>query len=151
VLRDLENDTVGQEHFASNLLRGRLLALARGWGGGEGRRALLACPSGESHDIGLIAFGLALRELGWRIAFLGSDTPADTLRAAAETMRPAAIVLFSIHVDAYAGAESDLAAVAAEHRLLLSGPAASSELCERIGAGLLEGGPVDAAGAIAAS
>ena len=28
--------SVAQEHFASNLLRGRLLGLARGWGGGSG-------------------------------------------------------------------------------------------------------------------
>ena len=28
--------TVAQEHFASNLLRGRLLGLARGWGQGTG-------------------------------------------------------------------------------------------------------------------
>jgi DNA-binding transcriptional MerR regulator len=151
VLRDLESNTVGQEHFASNLLRGRLLALARGWGGGEGRRALLACPGGEFHDIGLIAFGLALRERSWRIAFLGGDTPVDTLRAAAETMRPDAILLFCLHADPYESAERDLAALAGEHRLLLSGPGASGELCERIGAEPVVGGPVEAAGAIAGS
>lgn len=33
--------SVAQEHFASNLLRARLLALARGWERGEGRTALL--------------------------------------------------------------------------------------------------------------
>jgi hypothetical protein len=32
--------TVAQEHFASALLRGRLLGLARGWGGGSGPHAL---------------------------------------------------------------------------------------------------------------
>jgi hypothetical protein len=34
--------SVGQEHFASNLLRGRLLSLAQGWGQGSGPRAVLA-------------------------------------------------------------------------------------------------------------
>lgn len=145
VLRDLENNTVGQEHFASNLIRGRLLALARGWGGGEGRRALLACPGGEFHDIGLIAFGLALRERGWRVAFLGGDTPIETLRAAAEATRPDAIVLFSLHPDPYAGREDDLTRVAGEVPLLLSGPGASASLCERVGARHLTGGPVEEA------
>ena len=56
--------SVAQEHFASNVLRGRLLGLARGWGRGAGPRALLACPEDERHDLGLIAFGLALRERG---------------------------------------------------------------------------------------
>ena len=49
--------SVGQEHFASQLIRGRLLGLARGWDRGAGPRALLACAPGEQHDLGLIAFG----------------------------------------------------------------------------------------------
>jgi DNA-binding transcriptional MerR regulator len=38
--------SVAQEHFASNLIRGRLLGLARDWGSGEGPNVLLACPRG---------------------------------------------------------------------------------------------------------
>ena len=52
--------TVAQEHFASNLIRGRLLGIGRGWDSGEGPRAVLACAPGELHDLGLIAFGLTL-------------------------------------------------------------------------------------------
>ena len=76
--------SIAQEHFASNVLRGRLLGLARGWDRGAGPRAVLACPPGERHDLGLLIFGLALREHGWRITFLGADTPSDTL---VETVR----------------------------------------------------------------
>ena len=65
---------------------GALLALARGWGGGDGPVAVLACPPGEQHDLGLIAFGLALRARGWRIAYLGQDTPIDTAAATAERL-----------------------------------------------------------------
>ena len=71
--------SVAQEHFASALLRGRLLALARGWGRGRGPHALLACVPGDQHDLGLICFGLALRAHGWRITYLGADTPLLTL------------------------------------------------------------------------
>jgi hypothetical protein len=39
--------TIAQEHFASNLLRGRLLSLGRGWDRGVGPRAVLACAPGE--------------------------------------------------------------------------------------------------------
>ncbi len=56
--------SIAQEHFASSVLRGRLLGLARGWGRGLGPLALLACLPGEQHDLGLIAFGLALRSRG---------------------------------------------------------------------------------------
>jgi methanogenic corrinoid protein MtbC1 len=85
--------SIAQEHFASNVLRGRLLGLARGWGRGTGPRALLACPEGEHHDLGLIAFGLALRERGWRIDYLGSDTPVASIAEAAEAIAPELLVL----------------------------------------------------------
>ena len=61
--------SVAQEHFATGVLRARLLGLARGWDRGAGPRALLGCPSGERHDLGLIIFGLALRDRGWRVTF----------------------------------------------------------------------------------
>jgi len=148
VLRDLDSNTIGQEHFASSLIRGRLLALARGWGGGEGRRALLACPGGEFHDLGLIAFGLALRSRGWRIAFLGGDTPVETLRSAVAATSPDAVVLFAIEPARYEDAEEELARLAAETPLMLSGPGAGEELCERVGAARLARGPVEEAAAI---
>ena len=75
--------TVAQEHFASSVLRGRLLGLARGWDRGIGPRVLLACAPGERHDLGLIAFGLALRARGFRILFLGADTPIESVAQAA--------------------------------------------------------------------
>ena len=78
--------TIGQEHFASNLLRARLLGLARGWGRGAGPRALLACAPGELHDLPLIIFGLALRARGWRITFLGPDTPVATVAETAQRL-----------------------------------------------------------------
>ena len=85
--------SVAQEHFASTLLRGRMLALGRGWDRGVGPRAVLACPSGELHDVGLIAFGLALRAHGWRITYLGQDTPIDTVVTTVAALEPAALVL----------------------------------------------------------
>ena len=72
--------TVAQEHFASNVLRGRLLGLARGWGRGSGPRAVLACAPGELHDLPLIVFGLVLSARGWVITYLGPDTPISTIQ-----------------------------------------------------------------------
>jgi MerR family transcriptional regulator, light-induced transcriptional regulator len=88
--------SIAHEHFASNVLRGRLLGLARGWGRGSGRRAMLACPEGELHDLGLIAFGLALRERGWRIDYLGPNTPIASVAEAAATIEPDLLVLSSV-------------------------------------------------------
>ena len=81
--------SIAQEHFATGVLRGRMLGLARGWGRGVGPPAVLACLPGERHELGLIAFGLALRSRGWRVTHLGADTPLDTLADAVHVARAA--------------------------------------------------------------
>src|SRR4051794_13183165 len=82
-----------EEHFASNVIGSKLRALARGWGEGAGRLALLACPPGEQHELGLVRFGLLLREQGWTIAYLGAETPASELGTAAAELSPALVVI----------------------------------------------------------
>ena len=88
--------STAQEHFASSLIRGRLLSLGRGWGSGSGPLAMLACPSGERHDLGLVSFGLLLHERGWRIAFFGQDTPAVSLADTARFAQPEAVVVSAV-------------------------------------------------------
>src|SRR3954453_774908 len=68
---------IEQEHFASHIIHGRLLSLGRKWDTGNGPRALLACPPGELHTMGLLCFGLSLRNRGWRVTYLGADTPVE--------------------------------------------------------------------------
>jgi DNA-binding transcriptional MerR regulator len=143
--------TVGQEHFASNVLRGRLLGLARGWDGGAGPRALLACPSGELHDLGLIAFGLALRERGWRITYLGPNTPLPTVAETAGELAPAAVVLAATTGDGFHSERAALRDLAAGPMVWLAGPGASAARAEEAGARLLELDPLGAAERVAAS
>jgi methanogenic corrinoid protein MtbC1 len=141
--------TVAQEHFASALLRGRLLGLARGWGAGAGPHALLACPPGELHDLGLIAFGLALRGEGWRVTYLGTDTPVETIGGAADTVDADVVVVAATlpeHIDAVRVA---LAALAAARRLVLAGPGATPDAAGAIGAEHLDGDPVAVAALVA--
>ena len=85
--------SVAQEHFASNLIRGRLMGLARDWAAGEGPSVVLACPPGEAHDLGLIMFGIEIARLGWRVTFLGADTPIETLADVIRALRPSLVVL----------------------------------------------------------
>ena len=104
--------TVAQEHFASSVVRGRLLGLARGWGEGAGPLALLACVAGELHDLGLITFGLALRQRGWRIAYLGADTPLDTIDDAVNGLRPRVVVLSASEPSRLTAIADELASLA---------------------------------------
>ncbi|MEA2508057.1 MAG: MerR family transcriptional regulator, light-induced transcriptional regulator [Actinomycetota bacterium] len=116
--------SIAQEHFASNVLRGRLLGLARGWGLGGGRLALIACPPKEQHDIGLICFGLLLRSRGWRIGYLGGDTPLESLVAAADALDPSLLLLSAVAEKRFSSIESELKTIAKHHRLVLGGAGA---------------------------
>jgi MerR family transcriptional regulator, light-induced transcriptional regulator len=116
--------SVAHEHFASHVVRGRLLGLARGWGAGGGRRALLACPSGERHDLGLVAFGLALRARGWRIDFLGGDTPIESIRRAVAAVEPELVVVSATNVELVVPIRGELAELARERTVAIAGRAA---------------------------
>jgi MerR family transcriptional regulator, light-induced transcriptional regulator len=134
--------SVAQEHFASSVLRGRLLGLGRGWGLGLGPLALLACLPGEQHELGLIAFGLAIRARGWRIGYLGSDTPVETVERAARALSTQLIVLSAVTPERVRAAAAELRPVAASHRLALGGRGAAEELADGVGALALTGDPV---------
>ena len=107
--------SVAQEHFASSVLRGRLLGLARGWGLGLGPVAVLACLPGEQHDLGLIAFGLALRSQGWRIVYLGTDTPIDTVAEVSRQLEPSLMVLNAVSRERVRPVLPQLRALARRH------------------------------------
>ncbi len=117
--------SIAQEHFASSVLRGRLLGLGRGWGLGVGPGAVLACLPGEQHDLGLIAFGLALGARGWRITFLGSDTPVETVREASRDVDPSLVVLSAVTAERVRPFVDELQALAGEYQVALGGLAAS--------------------------
>jgi MerR family transcriptional regulator, light-induced transcriptional regulator len=137
--------SIAEEHFATAIVRGRLLALARNWGDGGDPRALLACPPAEQHDLGLICFGLGLRERGWRITLLGPNTPIDTLAEAADRLEPAIVIVAAMHAALLEGVQADLARLAHRHRVAVAGPGASETLGRATGAWWVGGPPIDAA------
>lgn len=142
--------SVAQEHFATALIRGRLLGLARGWSGGAGPRALLACPPGEGHDLGLLCFGLTLRRKGWRITFLGADTPLDTTVEAASAIGPDLVVIAGTLAEHMRTLGPALERTRLPAPLALAGPGATPELADQAGADRLHGDPVAAATVAAA-
>ena len=140
----------GQEHFASTIIEARLLSLTKGWGSGTGPRALLACPSGEQHTLGLIAFGIALSRRGWRITYLGADTPPESIAHAADHTAPALVMLSSTRTRSYTSAALGLAEIATRHRLVLAGAGATKAAAAQAGAERTLTDPVTTAAEIAA-
>jgi DNA-binding transcriptional MerR regulator len=142
--------SVAQEHFASSVVRGRLLGLARGWGQGAGPLAVLACAPGELHDLPLIAFGLALRARGWRIAYLGADTPLDTLLDTAQALGPRLVVVSATTPRHFSRVKDRLRALAQTAPLALAGAGATAAAAESVDALLLSEDPVTEADRVTA-
>jgi DNA-binding transcriptional MerR regulator len=134
--------TVGQEHFASNLLRARLLSLAQGWGQGVGPRAVLAAPPGDHHDLGLIMCGLSMWRQGLRVIFLGADSPIDTLITTVRTIRPALVLLSAVDPAALDAVGDSLRELSVHVPLYLGAGGASRQLADDLGATYVEGDPV---------
>jgi DNA-binding transcriptional MerR regulator/methylmalonyl-CoA mutase cobalamin-binding subunit len=134
--------SVAQEHFASNILRGRLAGLARGWGSGHGPRAVLACPPGELHDLALMVFGIVLNRNGWRIDYLGTSTPIEELTRTADETHPDLIVLAATSPEHLEPFIPQLTALARRAPLALAGAGATARIAGAVGARLLTGDPV---------
>jgi MerR family transcriptional regulator, light-induced transcriptional regulator len=134
--------SVAMEHFASNVIRGRLGGLGRGWGSGHGPRALLACPPGELHDMGLMAFGIVLSRTGWRIEYLGTNTPVEELQRAADASHPDLVVVAATIQQTLDPLQPELASLARSTPLALAGAAATREIAAAVGARLMAGDPV---------
>lgn len=139
--------SVAQEHFASSVIRGRLLGLARGWGAGRGPSLLLACPPGEEHDLGLIMFGIAAWRRGWRVTYLGQDTPFDTIEQAVAAVDPALVVLAVAEGTPIASHTHQLRMLARRVPTAVGGGIRVEDVSD-LGLRVLEGDPVEAARSI---
>jgi methanogenic corrinoid protein MtbC1 len=137
--------SIAQEHFASNVIRGRLAGLARGWGDGHGPRAVLACPPGELHDLALMVFGIVLNRTGWRIDYLGANTPVEELTRTVEATHPDLAVLAATRPENLDPLAPQLTGLARLVPLVLAGTGATAELAAAVQARLLSGDPVTAA------
>lgn len=141
--------SVAQEHFAASLIRGRLLGLARDWGAGAGPSALLACLPGEAHDLGLVAFGVLLARRGWRVTFLGADTPFDALDGTVRTLDPALVVLYTVNPDQFDRHAEDIRGLANRAPVAMPAARVAPERIAAAGARPLPGDIIAAARALA--
>lgn len=92
-------ERVWEEHFASATVRTIVEALypdvvrAHDEVACTGKRVLLACPSGEQHDLGLRMVADRFALAGWDVDYLGADTPTAEIIDAAQTLDSDLVVL----------------------------------------------------------
>jgi DNA-binding transcriptional MerR regulator len=128
--------TVADEHVASEAVRSRLGHLLSDTGGGLRGVAVLACGPGERHELGLMMAAIALRRDGWKIAYLGSDTPVADALALADRVSATVLGLSIAVPDRATALEQALAGAERPAGLALAvgGAGASPGLAKRLAA-----------------
>lgn len=92
---------VWEEHLTSSIVRTVIESLALDVAEAaaavpaNGRTVVLACPSGEQHDLGLRMLDDRLAMRGWRTHYLGADTPASEVVGAGKALGADLIALSS--------------------------------------------------------
>jgi methanogenic corrinoid protein MtbC1 len=102
--------SVAQEHGITAKVRSQLARLVSDGRGGVHGVAVLACAPGERHDVGLLMLAVLLRADGWRVEFLGADTPVDAAIAFAEESGAAMLCISTSRPESVASLRKALAA-----------------------------------------
>jgi DNA-binding transcriptional MerR regulator/methylmalonyl-CoA mutase cobalamin-binding subunit len=143
--------TIAQEHFASAFIESWMLGMARRWSRSGARKAVLACVPGERHTLGLLAAGLALHDLDWRITYLGPDTPVHAVAQVAAATEPDAIVLSCTLPSHWAGVRADVRRLLGVHPVMLGGAAVAGDRSHWTASRCLPVDPIVAAQALTAN
>jgi methanogenic corrinoid protein MtbC1 len=79
--------SIAAEHFGSAIVRARLLALltSEARHRANAQKVVCACPEGELHEGGLLAFAVHAAGSGLEVIYLGANTPIDDILATAES------------------------------------------------------------------
>lgn len=78
--------SVAAEHHLSEQVLAKLLGLVDGAAGGARGTAVICCGPGERHECGPLSLAVLLQTDGWRIAYLGPDTPLADAAALARRL-----------------------------------------------------------------
>ena len=128
--------SIADEHLVSEAVRSRLGHLLGDAGGGVRGVAVLACAPGERHELGLMMAAIALRRDGWKVVYLGADTPLEDSVALARRVQ-ARIVGLSLAMREHAKTlEQALAKTPLPEgvSLVLGGAGSSPSVAKRLGA-----------------
>jgi DNA-binding transcriptional MerR regulator len=96
VLWSTSNAAPSQEHFASHIVKRKLLAAIDGIPYPEKPKGkfLLFLPPDEWHELGLLVADFLIRSSGWETVYLGQNLPFSSLEIAIEVAKPNRIISF---------------------------------------------------------
>jgi methanogenic corrinoid protein MtbC1 len=89
-----------------------------------------------------MAFGVVLNRTGWRIDYLGMNTPVEELTRTVDARRPDLVVLAATLPETLEPHAAQLTALAQRAPLVLAGAGATPQIAHAVGARLLTGDPV---------
>jgi MerR family transcriptional regulator, light-induced transcriptional regulator len=122
-----------------------LLALASGWDEGGNPTVVIACARDDRYTFGGIALGLALRDRGWRVVYLGSSTRPESAVGAAERADARALVLAAPDPSRVVMLRDPLGRLDPSRHVLIVGDGATLTTARRLHADVLSQNPVLAA------
>ena len=133
--------SIAQEHAITAKVRAHLGRLISDGQGGVHGVAVLACAPGERHDIGLLMLAVMLRTDGWRVEFLGADTPVASAITFADDVGATMLCLSASRAESLESLRSALAAVSPPDglALVLGGPAVTPEIARDLRATYADG------------
>lgn len=86
--------SIASERLMTMLLQQRLLTMLQiAAPGPQAPLLLCACPPGEKHELGILAFAYAIQQDGWQVCYLGPDLPISALQDSCQQMQPALVAL----------------------------------------------------------
>lgn len=127
VLRDLgdgwERDPslISAEHFATNILRPRLMRLLTAARSATAPRCIAAAPEPEDHELGVLSAAAVAADLGFRVTYLGARTPSVALEGSIATLRPDIVLVGAVTARA-AKAFCAVPPALGDARLVVGGP-----------------------------
>jgi methanogenic corrinoid protein MtbC1 len=128
--------SIAQEHLVSAKVKAHLGGLLSEGRGEVRGSAVLACAPGELHEIGLMMLAVALRADGWRVEYLGSDTPVESTLSFARATDAVIACISVTRVESLTNVRTSLSAddVPAGTTLVLGGSAITPEIAAELGA-----------------
>ena len=133
--------SIAQEHAISAKVRAHLTSLIADARADVHGVAVLACGPDEYHDLGLLTLAVALRGDGWRVEYLGADTPADTAIAFAEQINATMLCFSAARSESVEALRTSLGALtrASTVPLVIGGAAVTPDVARELGATYVNG------------